>query len=196
MLRYAHHHTGMIAEPPISHKGKILGGKGAQRVINGMAKREEDMSARAHDLHQGEQRLAAAETAISEREKSLTRCEQANKEREDAFAEFEEHMLRKLEAGYHGIVATVQRIRRDMAQAQRILTHRREQVLYHENFSDSLRGVYGQGWSSYMVSLLSLLLMMFCRKIRRQHCNRWSAGSYGRVRTESLRGRGHASFSD
>jgi hypothetical protein len=106
------------------------------------------MNARALDLYHGEQRLAAAHAAINEREDILISRERANKEREDVFAQFEEYMLRKLEEDYHGIVATVEQIRSAMANAKRILTRRREQVLSHENFSDSLKGVYGQGWFS------------------------------------------------
>ena len=54
-------------------------------------------------------------------------------------------MLRKLEEDYHGVAATVQQIRRAVSNAQRVLTRRREQVLYHENFSSSPQGARGQG---------------------------------------------------
>ncbi|KAH0354454.1 hypothetical protein KCU81_g1273, partial [Aureobasidium melanogenum] len=184
---YAHYHTGTVAEPPISINGKAMGGTRAKNMLGNISQREEELSIRSTEIHDGEQRLIAAranleerlnalaarekhiqqrEEAIQQREDTVQQREQTiqqreqtlqqrtqaiqqrehnNHSREQAFAVFEEAMLRQLEASYTNITSTVSQMRRAVSNAQNILTNRRHQVLYHENFSNSLQGTFGQG---------------------------------------------------
>ncbi|THY35072.1 hypothetical protein D6D01_01610 [Aureobasidium pullulans] len=191
---YAHYHTGLVAEPPISYQGKAIGGATAKKVLGTINQREEEVALRHREIYDAEQRLAGAHAALNEREQAVyqreqvvvereqavveceqavyqreqaiyqseqtfyqreqavierdtavTAREQANHERDTAFVAFEEGMLRKLEEDYHGVAAIVQQIRSAVSNAQRVLTRRREQVLYHENFSSSPQGARGQG---------------------------------------------------
>ncbi|KAG9690558.1 hypothetical protein KCU95_g10213, partial [Aureobasidium melanogenum] len=177
---YAHYHTGTVAEPPISINGKAMGGTRAKNMLGNISQREEELSIRSTEIHNGEQRLIAAQTdleerlnalaarekhiqqreeAIQQREDTVQQREQAlpqrtqaiqqrehnNHSREQAFAVFEEATLRQLEASYTSITSTVSQMRRAVSNAQNILTNRRHQVLYHENFSNSLQGTFGQG---------------------------------------------------
>ncbi|TIA34615.1 hypothetical protein D6C78_06711 [Aureobasidium pullulans] len=205
---YAHYHTGLVAEPPISYQGKAMGGATAKKVLGSINQREEEVALRHREIYDAEQRLDSAHAALNEREQAVyqreqvvvereqavvereqavvereqavvereqavyqreqaiyqseqtfyqreqavierdtavTARKQANHERDTAFVAFEEGMLRKLEEDYHGVAATVQQIRRAVSNAQRVLTRRREQVLYHENFSSSPQGARGQG---------------------------------------------------
>ncbi|CAD0099413.1 unnamed protein product, partial [Aureobasidium mustum] len=177
---YAHYHTGTVAEPPISFGGKAMGGTRAKSMLGSINQREEELSIRSAEIHDGEQRILAAqadleerlnavaareqrvqqreeaiqqhEQAIQQREQALqdhdqaiTTREQTNHSREEAFAAFEEGMLRQLESNYTTIISTVAQMRRAVGNAQGILTNRRQQVRYHENFGNGVQGAHGQG---------------------------------------------------
>lgn len=112
--------------------------------------REEAIQQRQHTVQQREQtqqrkRSIQREQAITERENAIAAREHSNHERERAFAVFEEGMLRQLEENYTGIASTVNQMRRAVGNAQGILTHRRQQVLHHENFGNGVQGTQGQG---------------------------------------------------
>lgn len=108
------------------------------------------MQRREQAIHQREQTLQRnrsiqREQAIAEREKAIAAREHSNHDREQAFAAFEEGMLRQLEGNYTSIASTVNQMRRAVGNAQGILTNRRQQVLHHENFGNSVQSTHGQG---------------------------------------------------
>ncbi|KAG9644424.1 hypothetical protein KCU64_g11349, partial [Aureobasidium melanogenum] len=112
--------------------------------------REQAIHQREQTIHQREQnqqrkRSLQHEQAIAERETATAAREHSNYEREQAFATFEEGMLRQLEGNYTSIASTVSQMRRAVSNAQGILANRRQQVLYHENFSNNVQGTHGQG---------------------------------------------------
>lgn len=163
---YAHYHTGTVAEPPISYNGKAMGGNRAKTMIGNIGQREEELDLRSAEVYDAEQRLATAqadlrertnavtvreqqmqqrEQALLENRNALSTHDQANHEREQAFAVFEEETLRQLEGHYNDIASTVSQMRRAVGNAQRILTNRRQQVLYHENLPNAMQDTHGQG---------------------------------------------------
>lgn len=112
--------------------------------------REQAIHQREQTIHQREQnqqrkRSLQHEQAVAERETATAAREHSNYEREQAFATFEEGMLRQLEGNYTSIASTVSQMRRAVSNAQGILANRRQQVLYHENFSNNVQGTHGQG---------------------------------------------------
>lgn len=127
--------------------------------LSAMAAREKHIQQREEAIQQREDTVQQREQIIQQREHSVQQREQAfpqrtqaiqqrehnNHSREQAFAVFEEAMLRQLEGNYTSITSTVSQMRRAVSNAQNILTNRRHQVLYHENFSNSLQGTFGQG---------------------------------------------------
>ncbi|KAG9675909.1 hypothetical protein KCU99_g5842, partial [Aureobasidium melanogenum] len=123
-----------------------------QQREEAVQKREEAIQQREQSVHQHEQAvqqrgqaIQQREQAIAERETAIAAREHSNYEREQAFAAFEEGMLRQLEGNYTSITSTVSQMRRAVGNAQGILANRRQQVLYHENFSNSVQGTHGQG---------------------------------------------------
>jgi chromosome segregation ATPase len=143
-----------------------MGGTRAKNMIGNIGQREEELSTRGAELYDVEQRLATAqadlnertnalnsrekhmqqrEQALLERRNALSTHDQTNHEREQAFAMFEEGMLRQLESNYNSIASTVSQMRRAVGNAQGILINRRQQVLYHENFSNAMQDTHGQG---------------------------------------------------
>ncbi|KAK6008423.1 hypothetical protein QM012_000326 [Aureobasidium pullulans] len=120
-----------------------------QQREQALQERGQTLQQREQALHQREQsqqhkRSVHREQAIPERETTIAAREHRNLEREQAFATFEEGMLRQLEANYTGIASTVTQMRRAVGNAQGILNNRRQQVLYHENFGNSVQGIQGQ----------------------------------------------------
>jgi hypothetical protein len=130
-----------------------------QQREEAVQKREEAIQQREQSVHQHEQAVQQGEQALQQRGQAIQQREQAiaeretaiaarehnNYEREQAFAAFEEGMLRQLEGNYTSITSTVSQMRRAVGNAQGILANRRQQVLYHENFSNSVQGTHGQG---------------------------------------------------
>ncbi|KAG9591121.1 hypothetical protein KCU77_g6712, partial [Aureobasidium melanogenum] len=131
--------------------------KAVQQREDTVKQREQAVQQREQCVHQHEQivqqreqsqqrkRSLQREQAIAERETAIAAREHSNYEREQAFAAFEEGMLRQLEGNYTSIASTVSQMRRAVGNAQGILANRRQQVLYHENFSNSVQGTHGQG---------------------------------------------------
>jgi len=143
-----------------------MGGNRAKKMIGSIGQREEELDLRGAEVYAAEQRLAAAqadlrertdamivreqqmqqrEQALLEARNALSTHDQTNHEREQAFTVFEEGMLRQLEDNYNDIASTVSQMRRAVSNAQRILTNRRQQVLYHENLSNAMQDTHGQG---------------------------------------------------
>ncbi|KAH0371625.1 hypothetical protein KCU65_g1666, partial [Aureobasidium melanogenum] len=121
-----------------------------QRREKALQQHGQALQQREQAIHQREQsqqrrRSLQREQAIAERETAITTREQNNHEREQAFAAFEEATLRQLEGNYTSITSTVTQMRRAVGNAQNILSNRRQQVLWHENFASSLQGTHGQG---------------------------------------------------
>ncbi|KAG9530472.1 hypothetical protein KCU93_g2604, partial [Aureobasidium melanogenum] len=111
----------------------------------GQAIQQREQAIHQHEQSQQRKRSLQREQAIAERETAIAAREHNNYEREQAFAAFEEGMLRQLEGNYTSITSTVSQMRRAVGNAQGILANRRQQVLYHENFSNSVQGTHGQG---------------------------------------------------
>ncbi|KAH0006660.1 hypothetical protein KCU78_g12196, partial [Aureobasidium melanogenum] len=111
----------------------------------GQAIQQREQAIHQHEQSQQRKRSLQREQAIAERETAIAAREHSNYEREQAFAAFEEGMLRQLEGNYTSITSTVSQMRRAVGNAQGILANRRQQVLYHENFSNSVQGTHGQG---------------------------------------------------
>jgi len=143
-----------------------MGGNRAKKMIGSIGQREEELDLRGAEVYAAEQRLAAAQADLRERtdavvvreqqmqqreqalldaRNALSTHDQTNHEREQAFTVFEEGMLRQLEDNYNNVASTVSQMRRAVGNAQRILTNRRQQVLYHENLSNAMQDTHGQG---------------------------------------------------
>lgn len=120
--------------------------------LSAMAAREKHIQQREEAIQQREDTVQKREQAIQQRTQAIQQREHNNHSREQAFAVFEEAMLRQLEGNYTSITSTVSQMRRAVSNAQNILTNRRHQVLYHENFSNSLQGTFGQGQSLIILS--------------------------------------------
>jgi uncharacterized protein (DUF3084 family) len=133
-----------------------------------LQQREQALQQRTQDFQQREQtnqqrelgqqhkHYQQRENALLEREKAIAIREHANHEREQAFAVFEEGMLRQLEGNYEGVASTVSQMRRAVGNAQGILANRRQQVLYHENFPHVAQGAQGLGNHDYPSTLANL----------------------------------------
>lgn len=113
--------------------------------LNAVAAREQRVQQREEAIQQHEQAIQQREQALQDHDQAITTREQTNHSREEAFAAFEEGMLRRLESNYTTIISTVSQMRRAVGNAQGILTNRRQQVLYHENFGNGVQGAHGQG---------------------------------------------------
>jgi uncharacterized protein (DUF3084 family) len=129
-----------------------------------MQQREQALQKRTQDVQQREQtnqqrelgqqhkHYQQRENALLEREQAIVIREHTNHEREQAFAVFEEGMLRQLEGNYEGVASTVSQMRRAVGNAQGILANRRQQVLYHENFPHVAQSAHGLGNYDYLSS--------------------------------------------
>lgn len=114
-----------------------------QQCEQALQQRGQAIQHREQAIHQHEQSQQRKRSL--QREQAIAAREHSNYEREQAFAAFEEGMLRQLEGNYTSITSTVSQMRRAVGNAQGILANRRQQVLYHENFSNSVQGTHGQG---------------------------------------------------
>jgi hypothetical protein len=127
---------------------------------------EQALQQREHTSQQREQsqqhkHYEQRERGLSEREQAVTAREHTSHEREQAFAVFEEGMLRQLEGNYDGVASTVGQMRRAVGNAQGILANRRQQVLYHENFPHVAQGTLGPGKSDSR-ALRTILRLTHC----------------------------------
>jgi hypothetical protein len=129
------------------------------------------------------------EQGLSEREQTVTAREHANHEREQAFAVFEEGMLRQLECNYDGVASTVSQMRRAVGNAQGILANRRQQVLYYENFPHVAQGTLGPGSFRLPSASDDLSAYTLHRQICGFHCYRRRHWCIGRSGPDARRGR-------
>lgn len=129
-----------------------------QECGQAMQRREQAIQQREQTLQR--KRSIQREQAIAGRENAIAAREHSNYEREQAFAVFEEGMLRQLEGNYTSIASTVNQMRRAVGNAQGILANRRQQVLHHENFGNSVQGTHGQGKCDHLSIHVSCDLRM------------------------------------
>jgi hypothetical protein len=159
-----------------------------------LQQREHALQQREHANQQREQsqqykHYQQREQGLSEREQAVTAREHANHECEQAFAMFEEEMLRQLEANYDGVASTVSQMRRAVGNAQGSLGNRRQHVLYHENFPHVAQGTLGPGNYENPSTSNDLVAHTLHRQIRGFYCYRRRHWSTGRSGPDARRGR-------